>query len=114
MSPPLYWLSASVLTMMSAPCYDTCFQPGSKGACQAHVVGEADHVVDADGFGYRDRLVGAAVIDDQIFDDIDAVQLARQGGDGLRQRLLFIEARYLYDQFHNLPVACDQPLSLVR
>ncbi len=73
---------------------------GAEGARQALVVLVADDVVDADLARHRDRAVGRAVVDDEDLDRIDAVDRARNVGDGLRQRRLFIETRNLYDQLH--------------
>src|SRR5690349_6231707 len=61
----------------------------------------AHNVVAAQAACDRNRAVLAAVVDDQDLDPIHAGNLARDGRDGDRQRLFFVVAGYLSDQFHN-------------
>jgi hypothetical protein len=74
-------LSASVLTITSAPSFSAGVdaRPGRRG--EALVVGQADDVVDAVRARDLDRRVGRAVVDDQPLDGVEAGQLARQVGE---------------------------------
>ncbi len=58
---------------------------GLEAGGKALVVGQAHEVVDAVGTGDRDGLVGRAVVDDQPLDDVEAVDLAGQVGERLRE-----------------------------
>ena len=100
MSAPRYWLSASVLTMTSAPSLRQASRPAwnaaasplllvSRTMCSTPVLAR-----DLDG------AVGRAVVDDQQLDRVEAVDLARQLGDRRRQGGLLVEAGDLDDQLH--------------
>src|SRR6186713_2745014 len=54
--------------------------------------------------------VSATVVDDQHFDLVDAVDLARQVGDRFRQRFALVEAGNLNDELHGPPEAKYRPL----
>jgi hypothetical protein len=75
MSAPRYWLSASVLTMMSAPRRRHASRPAHVGRREAAVAREAEHVVDAELRGVLGGAVGAAVVDDEDLDAVDAGEL---------------------------------------
>ena len=100
MSSPRYWLSASVLTIRSAPSLRLGVEAGLKGGRQALVVGEADDVLDPVGAGHVHRAVGGAVVDHEQLDRVHTGDLAGQVGDRLRQGRLLIEAGNLDDQLH--------------
>ena len=57
-------------------------EAGLEGRCQALVVGQADHVVDAGRARDLDRAVRRAVVDDQPFDGVESVDLAGQPAEG--------------------------------
>ena len=93
MSSALYWLSASVLTMMSAPCAQAGIEPGHEAAREALMRAEIDDVIDAVGARDFDRPVGAAVVDDQPLDLVHARHLARQRLKRDRERSLLVVGR---------------------
>ena len=84
MSPPKYWLSASVLTITSAPSFSAGVEPGLEGRRQALVVRQPDDVVDAVLARDLDGAVGGAVVDDEPLDRVDARDLAREVGERRR------------------------------
>ena len=67
---------------------------------QALVVGQAHEVIDAVRARDRDRLVGRAVVDHEPLDDVEALHLARQVRERLRELLCLVEAGDLDDELH--------------
>ena len=63
------------------------------------VTGESHDVVDAIGACDRRRLVPAPVVDDEVFDRVDAGQGPRQVHERGRQRRRFVVAGNLDDDF---------------
>ena len=100
MSWPLYWLSASVLTMTSAPSLSAGVQARLEAGGEALVVRQLHDVVDAVGARDLDRPVGGAVVDDEPLDGVEAGDLAREIGQRRRQRRLLVEAGDLDDELH--------------
>ena len=100
MSRASYWLSASVLTITSAPSLSAASRPAWKRGGEALVVGQADDVVDAVGLGDLDRAVRRAVVDDEPLDRVEALDLAREVGQRDREVLLLVLAGDLDDQLH--------------
>ena len=76
---------------------------------QALVVGQAHEVVDAVRARDLDRRVGRAVVDHQPLDLVEAVELARQVGERLRQLLRLVEAGDLDDELHGRAICLDLP-----
>ncbi len=79
--------------------------PGLEAGREALVVGQAHEVVDAVCAGDRDRLVGRAVVDHEPLDRVEALDLARQVGERLRQLLRLVEAGDLDDELHRPSIA---------
>ena len=100
MSPPKYWLSASVLTTTSAPSLSDASRPGLEAGGEALVVREPDDVVDAVLARDLDRAVGRAVVDDQPLDRLEPRHLARKIAQRDREGVLLVQARDLDDQLH--------------
>ena len=98
MSAAAYWLSASVLTMTSAPSLSEASRPAWKRVGQALVVGELDDVVDAEVAGDLDGAVGRPVVDDEVLDLVEALTARGKVGEGGGELGLFVEARDLDDQ----------------
>ena len=71
-SRPSNWLSASVLTITSAPSFRDASRPAWKAVCEALVVRQPDDVVDAVLARDLDRAVGRAVVDDEQLDHVEA------------------------------------------
>jgi hypothetical protein len=94
-----YWLSPSVLTTMSAPSSSARTQ-----ALVAHVVHELGDAVLA---GHLDGAVGAAVVDDEHDDVVDAGDLPRDRGEHGGEGLLLVEARDLHDEPHDAVLSCS-------
>ncbi len=97
-----YWLSASVLTITSAPSFRHGVEAGLEAVGEALVVGQPDDVVDAVRTRDLDGAIGRAVVDDEPLDAVEPVHLARQVGQRLGERLLLVEAGDLDDQLHRL------------
>lgn len=74
-------------------------EPGHEGAGEAEV-GALDHVIDAAGAGDIGGAVGAAIIDDEPLDGIDAGKRAWQLLQGDGQSLFLVITRNLDDDFH--------------
>jgi hypothetical protein len=88
-------------------------EPRAEGRGKPAVGPVLDDVADAEAGGNLGGGVAAAVVDDQIFDLVDAFDRLRLGGDGRRQMIAFVEARNLDDQLHwppRLPIGtvCDR------
>ncbi len=77
-SSPQYWLSASVLTIMSAPSRQALSSPCHEGSGQPLVLSQAHDVVYAQRFGDLCRAICAAVVNDQPLDLVHARQTARK------------------------------------
>ena len=60
------------------PASEAAVQTGHEALCQALVLFEVHHMVDAPFPCHLDRVVVAAVVDDEIFDLVHPVQLLRQ------------------------------------
>ena len=75
MSAPAYWLSASVLTMMSGAQAQACVDSRHEALCKSAVVHEAYYVVYAQLLCTLHGAVGAAVVDDEVFDLVDTVDV---------------------------------------
>ena len=103
MSGRMYWLSASVLTITSAPSFRHASSPAWKPAARPLLFVSLHDVVDAVGAGDLDRAVGGAVVDDEPLDDVDARDLAREVGERRRERGLLVEAGNLDDELHGEP-----------
>ena len=76
----------------------TCVDAGHERGSQTTVSAVRHDVVDAEFAGDVDGSVGAAVVDHEPLDHVDTRHLARQVGDGHRQRRLLVEAGDLDDQ----------------
>ena len=79
MSAALYWLSASVLTITSAPSFSAGVEARLEALREALVVGEAHDVVDAVGARDLDRAVGRAVVDHEPLDLVEARRRCAEG-----------------------------------
>ncbi len=101
MSAPAYWLSASVLTMMSAPAFRLGVDAGHERRRQSLVPAEPHDVVDAVGARHLGRPVRRPVVDD---DRLDRVNL-RDGLRQVRQRpwqgVRLVQARNLNDELRH-------------
>ena len=75
-------------------------QPGHKAACQPLVALEADNVVHPKAPRLRHGAVAAAVVDDQGFNLINAVNLPGQVFQRHMERFFLIIAGNLDNQFH--------------
>ena len=100
MSWPLYWLSASVLTMTSAPSFSAASRPAWNAAARPLLFVSLTMWCDAVGAGDLDRAVGRAVVDDQHFDHVEARDLTGEVCQRRGQRLLLVEAGDLDDELH--------------
>ena len=101
MSAPSYWLSASVLTITSAPSFRPASRPAWKRGREPLVVREADDVVDA--ALARATSTVRSVEPSSMTSHSTASKpgdLARQVGERQRQLRLLVEARDLDDQLH--------------
>jgi hypothetical protein len=78
---------------------------------EAAVAREAEHVVHADLRGVLGGAVGAAVVDDEDLDAVDAREAARQVGEGLPEVVPLVEAGDLDEELHGRGVACTTPAS---
>ena len=78
MSAALYWLSASVLTITSAPSFSEASRPGLEALREPLVVRQPHDVVDAVRARDLDRAVGGAVVDHEPLDLVEALDLARE------------------------------------
>ena len=65
MSDPAYWLSASVLTMKSAPSFTAASMPAMNAAARPLCRRETDDVVDALTARHGRGIVARPVVDDQ-------------------------------------------------
>ncbi|GIV74766.1 MAG: hypothetical protein KatS3mg049_3322 [Caldilinea sp.] len=77
----------------------TGIQPRAKGAGQAKIARVAHDMVHTQPSRHLGRAIGAAVIDHQIFQHVDARQGGGQVRHGLRQRLRLVITRNLDDAF---------------
>ena len=100
MSRASYWLSASVLTITSAPSLSAASRPGLERGGEALVLVQADDVVDAVLAGDLDGAVARAVVDDEPLDDVEARHVARQRGERDREAALLVLAGDLDDELH--------------
>ena len=100
MSRPEYWLSASVLTMTSAPSFRQASRPAWKPAARPLLFVSRTMWSTPLLAGDLDRAVGRAVVDDQPLDDVEARDLAREVGQRCRERRLLVEAGDLDDELH--------------
>ena len=78
MSAPTYWLSASVLTMKSAPSLSARVDARHERGRQALVAAEAHDVMHAMRARDVRRAVARPVVDDQHLDAVDAGNAPRQ------------------------------------
>jgi len=67
---------------------------------QTHVGGVPEDVCHTVLAGHLDSAISGAIIDDENFDLIDAVDMGGHASQYQRQRRLLIEARHLDDEFH--------------
>lgn len=80
--------------------HQAAVEASSERVSQAPVSSEADNMVDTTFLGDFDSSIGAAIIDDQDLDLIDARYLPRYITDRCGERVLFVEARDLNDDLH--------------
>lgn len=78
----------------------TCLQAGHECTCQAFVAQMTNDMINTIGFCHLDRIVLAAIINNQPFDAIKARNRTRQSSQSYRQCFSLVVAGYLYDQFH--------------
>ncbi len=97
---PQYWLSASVFTITSAPSFSAVSIPAWNAGGESLVVREAHEMVDAELLRHLDGAVGRAVVDDEPLHDVEAVDLAGEVGERLRELLGLVEAGDLDDELH--------------
>ena len=100
MSPPKYWLSASVLTMTSAPSFRHASRPAWKPAARPLLFVRRTMWSTPCSRATATVAVGRAVVDDEPLDGAEAVDLAREVGERRRERLLLVEAGDLDDELH--------------
>ena len=67
---------------------------------QAHRLGMVDHVLHTQGACNLHGVIGAAVIDDEQLDIVDAGNFLRHMLKHQRQGLLFVQAWNLYEEAH--------------
>src|SRR3954452_20950394 len=75
-------------------------EPGLEARGQPLVVRQAHHVVDALLARDLDRAVGRAVVDDQPFDLVEALDASRELAQGGGEGLLLVQAGDLDDELH--------------
>ena len=80
--------------------------PVPEGPRKTHGPGVLDDV-GTEPLGDLDRPVGGPVVDDDDLDGVDPRDLPRNRTEHGRKGLLLIEARNLYDQFHDSPGAAS-------
>ena len=68
--------------------------------CKAFVASEVYDIMDAPSFGNLDGVVFASVVDDEIFDGINAVDMFGEGIESDFQGFCFVIAGDLDDEFH--------------
>ena len=100
MSRASYWLSASVLTITSAPSLSDASSPAWNAARQPLVVGQPHDVVDAVLARDLDRAVGRAVVDHEPLDLVEPLDAPWQVAQGDGEGVLLVEAGDLDDQLH--------------
>ena len=93
-----YWLSASVLTMTSAPAFRLASSPAMNARARPWLCG-SERRIDTGRPRCRDRSVLTAVIDDQPFDDIESLYPTRQRRQRSGDHLLAVETGNLDDKF---------------
>ena len=100
MSAALYWLSASVLTITSAPSFSDASSPAWKPCASPLLF--VSRTTWSTPWRARDldRAVGRAVVDHEPLDLVEALDLAREVGKRDRERLLLVQAGNLDDQLH--------------
>ena len=84
---------------------------GLKAGGQPLVVRQAHEVIDAVRARDGDRVVGGAVVDDQPLHAIEALDLARQVGERLRELIGLVEAGNLNDELHQRLFRCVTELA---
>jgi hypothetical protein len=77
---------------------ETGIEPGCERRGEAAIARMAHDVIGAAGARDVGRAVARAVVDHQDLDPVDAVDAARNGGDGRRQAFRLVEAGNLDDQ----------------
>ncbi len=75
---------------------------GLVGICQAAPGGVTDDVIDPGSPGAGHGLVGATVVDEQYFDDVDARDTAWHVADDFGDGFFFVERRDLDNQLHGI------------
>ena len=106
-----YWLSASVLTMMSAPSAERRLDACHERRRQAAVPGEAHDVVNPELGRLRAGAVGAAVVDDEHFDGVDPLDAPREVREGRTQVVALVQAGDLNDELHGRRTVTIAPSS---
>ena len=109
MSAPSYWLSASVLTITSAPSFSPASSPAWKPAARPLLFVSRTMWSTPCCARDLDRAVGRAVVDDQPLDRVEAGDLAREVGERQRQLLLLVETGDLDDELHGAVTANALP-----
>lgn len=79
----------------------TCVQSGEEAPCQTFVAAEGYDVVESQLPCLLNGAVLAAVVDDEIFDGVDAVDVPRQITVCQLQRFFLVVAGNLNNQFHS-------------
>ena len=82
------------------PLLQTGIQAGRKRCGQAQVAGQRNNMLRARLAGYGGGAIGAAIVNHQGFQLVNARQAARQRLEGDRQHLRLIVTGNLNDQFH--------------
>ena len=84
MSPARYWLSASVLTITSAPSFSEASRPAWNAAARPLLFVSRTMWSTPPRARHLDRGVGRAVVDDQPLDLVEALDAPRQVGERAR------------------------------
>ena len=74
-----------------------------EGVTQAPIRGKTQHMIHSVLAGDVTRAVCTSIVDDQYFDFVDALDFSGNIAKCLGQRILFIEAWNLNDEFHSFP-----------
>jgi hypothetical protein len=79
------------------PLPEAFFQSGCECRRQSKILGKADYMVRARGSRHLDRVVLAAIVNDEDLNPIDAWNLPRQRRQRFGKRRRFVITRYLND-----------------
>ena len=87
---------------------EAALKSGAKRLGEAPIAAVAHDVLNAPAACDPGGIIGAAIVDDAILDDVDTRHVARQLRQGIGEDRGFIEARYLDNQFGHEVFNCSR------